>query len=327
MIIKHADSKDQQLELLESLKGSVPLDIKKRIEQEVRILKAGIKGEKDSAYLIDFHFNETKNWTVIHDLRLEINGRVAQIDHCLINRMLQCYVLETKHFQSGIKITDEGEFLRWNDFHKRFEGIPSPLAQNERHIAVLKDAFSQINMPKRMGISMKPSFHSLVLVAPTARIDRPNKFDTSQVIKADVLYDRLMKDDLGIAGSLGAVAKIVSQETILDIGQQLVALHTPLNPNWKAKFGLADSESVREAAAESTASQFQCRHCQSQKLSVQYGKFGYYFKCSSCDGNTPIKLVECVPGHKQKIRKDGSRFYRECAECGFSENFFVNAEC
>jgi hypothetical protein len=45
-------------------------------------------------------------------LRLEHNGRTAQIDHLLINRWMECYVLESKHFNAGLKITEDGEFMR-----------------------------------------------------------------------------------------------------------------------------------------------------------------------------------------------------------------------
>ena len=40
--------------------------------------KSWIKGESESAYLIDFHFAASLNWAVIHDLRVEHNDRVAQ---------------------------------------------------------------------------------------------------------------------------------------------------------------------------------------------------------------------------------------------------------
>src|SRR3546814_12221508 len=76
---------------------------------------------------------------LIHDLRLEHGSRTAQIDHLLINRWMDVYVLETKHFHAGIKITEDGEFLRWNNYQKTYEGMASPLEQNERHIQVLKD--------------------------------------------------------------------------------------------------------------------------------------------------------------------------------------------
>lgn len=66
------------------------------------------------------------------------------------------------------------------------------------------------------------------------------------------------------------------------------------------------------------------RHCGSQKLSIQFGRFTYYFKCAACSGNTPIQIGCGKEGHKERIRKDGLTFYRECAECGTRSVFFVN---
>src|SRR3546814_3580528 len=57
-----------------------------RAAKELRNRRAGLKGERDSAYLIDFDYASSPNWAVIHDLRLEHGGRTAQIDHLLINR-------------------------------------------------------------------------------------------------------------------------------------------------------------------------------------------------------------------------------------------------
>jgi len=69
-----------------------------------------------------------------------------------------------------------------------------------------------------------------------------------------------------------------------------------------------------------------CRECKSAKLSVQYGKYGYYFKCGDCDSNTPIKISCGKNGHKERIRKDGLKFYRECSDCGSSNLFFANQQ-
>jgi len=49
---------------------------------------------------------------LLHDIRLEVNGRVAQIDHILLDRTLVAYILETKHFNAGIKTNEQGKFLR-----------------------------------------------------------------------------------------------------------------------------------------------------------------------------------------------------------------------
>lgn len=173
MILKRMDPKEDQIAALERLAAAAPAGRRLKIEQELRMLRAGINAEREAAYLIDFDFKSSPRTMVLHDLRLDVNGRVAQIDHILIHWTLNVFVLETKCFHAGIKITENGEFLVWNDYKKNYEGMPSPLAQNDRHIAVLKDAFDKIGIPSRLGMRLSPVFHSLVLVSPKARIARP----------------------------------------------------------------------------------------------------------------------------------------------------------
>lgn len=325
MLIKSADSKTGAWKLLERFKHypNITEPQQKAIEKEIRLLKAGIKGEEEAAYLIDFHFKGSKNNAVIHDLRLEINDRVAQIDHLLINRSLMVFVLETKHFNCGIKINENAEFLRWNDFKKTFEGMPSPVAQNERHIMVLSDAFNLLDMPVRLGIRLKPAFVPYVLVSASSRIDRPKHLDTSQIIKADVLEHTIMQkfDKLGVMDTLGAAARMVSTETLEAIARQLVALHKPITVDYQAKLGLSDQQAAGQAP-QSDASV--CRKCGSANIGIQYGRFGYYFKCFDCDGNTPLKAACDKDGCKARIRKDGNDFYRECVACNGSTLFFTN---
>lgn len=283
---------------------------------------------------------------MIHDLRIEIDGQVAQIDHLLIGRFLQCFVLETKHFRDGLRITEEGEFLRFNGYTKRYEGMPSPIAQNERHMTVLQKAFDKIRKPSRLGVSLSPKFKSYILISPNSRIIRPKRFDTSMIVKADLISDTITKhmNSFGVFNVMSSLSKLVSLETVTDIGQQLIAMHQPIHMNYPAKFGLSPTpqSTVRTttpvmarpeiAASEMTApanvtaapsETISCRHCGSHELTIEYGKYGYYFKCRLCSGNTPIK-VQCDKGHKERIRKSGRQFYRDCDPCATSTLYFEN---
>jgi hypothetical protein len=87
MIFKVRDgSDDARVAELERAIAEAGPGLRKELDRKVAIARAGLKGEKEAAYHIDFHLKDTKNWAVIHDLRLEFNGRVAQIDHLLLNR-------------------------------------------------------------------------------------------------------------------------------------------------------------------------------------------------------------------------------------------------
>lgn len=336
MLLKAADDKSKQIQQLEDLLAVAPTAKKSLLEQELRNLRAGIKGEQEAAYLINFDLEKSQNTVVIHDLRLEIDGRIAQIDHLLIHRTLNVFVLETKHLHAGMRITEIGEFESWNAFKKCYEGMASPFAQNERHIAVLKEARGRIDMPSKMGLRLAPVYHSYVLVSPKSRIERPKKYDTSHVIKADIL-GKTIDDTFEKAGVLDVfwgLARFMSTEALVKAGQTLLRMHRPISFDYAARFGtqeIAEPSIIQAAPIQQSASipdvkpdQLACRGCKSSRISIQYGKFGYYFKCSDCDANTPIKISCGKDGHKERIRKDGATFYRECADCGTSTKFFIN---
>lgn len=247
MLLKPMDGHANEIALLEEA-ARKPGEIGKRAGRELKLRLAGMKGERKAAYQIDFHFGDTsKNWVVIHDLRIEYAGRVAQIDHLLLNRFLYCYVLESKHFHAGIKITEEGEFLRWNDFKHTYEGMASPIEQNARHVAVLRDAMGALVLPSTLGITIPPTFKSYVLVSEQSRIDRPKQFDSSQVVKADQLRDRVFSeiDKMGVIATLASAARMVSRETLRKLGNQLVRLHQPVE--WRLPGRLLGSEASAAA--------------------------------------------------------------------------------
>lgn len=339
MLLKAADCKQASLDTLQSLLERPDLmpHQKKAITSELYMMRAGIKGEKEAAYEIDFHFKNSKNYMVLHDIRLEVNGRIAQIDHILLDRTLIAYVLETKHFNSGIKVNELGEFLRWNNYNKTFEGMPSPIAQNERHSVVLNDFFKQSDMPKRLGMKLIPKAECFVLVSNNARIDRPEKFDTSRVIKSDALKNTIisMVSSLSAKDTLLSAGKIVSRETLENVGQILKEAHKPITIDYLAKFGLselppkevAQPEIIKKETETFQSEQKQqhlCSKCDSPNVSVVYGRYGYYFKCSSCQGNTAIKLSCAHKTCKPKIRKSGNQFFEKCESCETEKLFFEN---
>lgn len=243
MLLKSADNKESQITILKNLLNheKVPADKKQQIEKELSNLGVGVATEKQAAYEIDFYFGPSKNVIVIHDLRLEVNGRVAQIDHLLMNRAFEVFVLETKTFNSGLSINESGEFS--TSYDGREIGIPSPIAQNTRHVTVLKDAFKQIGRPKRLGIPIQPSFNSVVMVSPKAVIKRPksSKIDLKSIIKSDQFFSFYNEkiDETKVSDVVG-ILKICASETIKILGEKLVALHQPGRIDYIKKFDLTD---------------------------------------------------------------------------------------
>ena len=95
--IKPMDSKQDEIKELSSLLDEkITPNQRFQIERELKAIRSGVLGEKDAAYYINFYFGESKNWAVIHDLRIEYEDQVAQIDHILMNRMFESMSLSLK---------------------------------------------------------------------------------------------------------------------------------------------------------------------------------------------------------------------------------------
>lgn len=257
MIIKKPDDKSADLEALRALaaRPDVSADTRRLIEREIRNIQSGMKGEAEAAYEIEFHYGASKNWMIIHDLRLECEGRVAQIDHLLINRLLEIYVCESKRFSEGVAINEHGEFSAF--FGGKAYGVPSPLEQNRRHIAVLEAVFrsDMVALPTRLGINIKPSLQGLVLVSKTARISRPSaKIDgVESVIKNDQLNARIERN-IREDNNLLNLAKVVSQDTAATFARALAGAHKPISFDWAAKFGLSAEAPTYQTSAPAAAS-------------------------------------------------------------------------
>lgn len=68
------------------------------------------------------------------------SGTSAQIDFLVITNKLN-FVIECKNLFGNIEINSKGDFIRTIQYgNKKYkEGIYSPITQNERHLAVLKE--------------------------------------------------------------------------------------------------------------------------------------------------------------------------------------------
>ncbi|MBC7603662.1 MAG: NERD domain-containing protein [Ramlibacter sp.] len=186
MLIKSADDKSKRIALLQDLQNSTQLDAwqKQRVRESLAGLLKGIRGERDAAHYLDNHYRDSANHAVIHDLRIEIDGEVAQIDHLLINRVMDFYLIETKNYNGNLSITDRGEFSVIYAGEKTI-GIPSPIEQSRRHENVFHKLLDRLEITARTGASRV--FHHVVMLDPKATISRPDPkaYNTDMVIKAD----------------------------------------------------------------------------------------------------------------------------------------------
>ena len=309
MLIKKADDKAKDIETLQGLlsRPDATADTKRKIEQEIRNILSGTKGEADAAYEIDFHYGPSKNWTVIHDLRIEHQGRVAQIDHLLVNRFLDIWVCESKRFSEGIAINEQGECAMF--WQGRPQGIGSPHEQNAKHIAVVKAACDDgtVELPKRLGFSIKPSLTGLVVVSKNARISRPKTkgWWNDGIVKADQVKARIEKS-FDSDNNILLAAKIISADTLESFANGLAALHTPASFDWCAKFGLPKTVPVQTKPAEAHAP---------------------IAKPDPATNAEPVVVDTPFPPESAPEQADSKRSKLVCASCGTSVQYNVAKFC
>lgn len=253
MILKNKDSNQDSVDYLSDLLArDFPEDKKRLIERELKFLCSGDKGEKTSAYYLDFDFGHKKDWVLIHDLRLEHDGDVAQIDHLMIGRMMDVYVIESKNYTYGVSINEEGDFCYFHN--KKPISIPSPISQNERHISLLDRFLTDNNLlPKRLGMTIKPRYRNIVLISPTSRLTKPKSglYDCTAVMKGDKFVERFNNDinDDTLSDALN-LTKVISRDSLEKFAKTVVLHHKPITIDYIAKFGLKDDEKIEEQAAE-----------------------------------------------------------------------------
>lgn len=302
MIIKQIDSKQEDLEILQELlqRPDLPQQTQRKIEQRICLLCAGIKGEAESAYQMQFHFGNHPDWVIINDLRLQFQNKVAQIDHLLINRHLQIFVCESKRIAGELIINEFGEFSR--RYNGQGQGMPSPLEQNKRHISILKQLLQKklIQCPSLCGWYFKPLIYSLILISNDSSIRRPKQTiaGLDNVIKNEQLQEKVkqLSKPLGIFSNI----RTVSRSRLEEFGHQLVKLHHPQKHDWLACFGLNKINSHSANIATSPQPQIEIP---TPKKSVSYF-------CIACHKNISPDAAYYCWNHKNIF---GGKAY--CYQC------------
>lgn len=166
---------------------------------------------------------------VLHDIRLVYENRVAQIDFIVITRKVT-YVIECKNLIGDIEIDENGNFIRnYEMYGKRIrEGLYSPITQNERHLQMIFDIFSNAQGSRLKQHAFERSFFenykSLVVLAnPRSCISNAsrNKAISEQVIRADQLITTLKK--------VNQISKnkVMNQHGCITIAENFLKLHVP----------------------------------------------------------------------------------------------------
>lgn len=316
MIIKPLGNETQkQIDLLNDLlkKSNSNAQIN-LIKSDLTKLKNGYISEKDNAYLLDFELKDSKNIVVLHDVRIEHNDRVAQIDHILISR-LEVIVLESKSFSGNLTIKEDGSLLVV--YGKNKTTYPNPIEQVRRHVKVLQNLINdKFNLQTNTKLFGGLTFDLKVLINPKTTITNrklPNGFE-----RADSYLTKRGKDidNMSTIKVLSMAPKIMTIDKVKELGEFLIQNNKPKSYDYKNKYRIKTSQKNEV--------KYKCTKCESKNLQVNYGR-NYYFKCLDCKNNIPIKYTCKTKDCKPKIKKRKLQFFKICEVCRTDKLFYENS--
>ncbi len=262
MIVKNMDEYAAEFATIERLLLSDPTpEVAAGLQQDRRKILGTLQSKRDATYHLDFYFTATPDWAVIHDLRLEMGDEAATFDHLLISRELDIYVIETKHYNSRVRINEDKEFFYYVD--NRPMRVASPAERNQKNIKFLSDYLTKNGLlPTRFGLAIKPNFHNIVLVSPTSSVQLPKRYIDleCEVVRSDIFLEQFSRKmpKSAAAHDFVTLARHISTENLSAMGDKLTRRHMPKRFDFSRRYA-AQSSAVREPSTDNGVEQ--CAGC------------------------------------------------------------------
>lgn len=283
--------------------------------------KAGQQAEEQMAFYLRRAFKDDPETLVFNGLRLERERDAAQMDHVVLHRC-GLVIVESKSVSAQVSVNDRGEWARL--FGGQWRGMPSPTLQAERQGAFLRDYLNE-HAPSlldtllgRQGYFGSAPIDAVIAISDSGIIAAPPDHVPAAVCKADQAPDRvrrLIGKQCRSASvfSLSKMGRSFSPQEVRRVSDFLLRQHRP-------RVGGRSSPSPVAAPAH----RFTCRHCKSGDVAVVYGRYGYYFRCGACSGNTNLQPACPGCGGVTNIHKSREHFYADCPQCKTNTLFFTN---
>jgi hypothetical protein len=159
--------------------------------------QAGYEAERTMAFYLRREFGDAKDVFVYNDLRLVLNGDVAQIDHLVLHRA-GMVIVESKSVCGVVTVNERGEWTRRSGRHT--DGIPSPALQAERQRKLLQLLLRENErriLNRMLFGTLQPRFNKywpidiFVAIADRGRITR--KIEVPELLKADQVPGAIME--------------------------------------------------------------------------------------------------------------------------------------
>lgn len=286
MIIEVLQIQHGLIERLQRLLDNLPVSHPKRrfIEADLYKLLRGRSGEKDVAYHLQFWYKDDPDVIVVNNLRLEFNGRSAQIDH-LIAVPSGFLVLESKFLPLKVIIEKNGSWYKTKiEKGKEIkEGMYNPAEQNSRHIAVIKDILATIR------VEPLPQFSNIVVLTnPQTIVEKRTTSNSFCILRTDQLRSYIDRH------KAAPVQKCTPPAT--ELVNEIIKYHIPVDFDVYKRYNIDFREvmPVKERIKYDVVKKmYICSFC-SNPMVLKKNKDGLFWGCSNyplCKNAVPANIA------------------------------------
>jgi hypothetical protein len=334
------------------------------VHADSRRVQAGARAERDMAFYLRRAFGDHRRDVVVfNDIRIEHEGEVGQMDH-LVLHIHGMFIIESKSVSGEIQILPDGQFIRV--YGGKRTGMPSPVLQARRQGDLLRRLLQankeRLRDRKLFGMVQGGFTHCPIEIRVAISdqgIIRGDKH-APEVRRADLIPDDI-EERLSAHRRGGHFLNLdpksedglyrFTDSELARLGEFLLTRHVPRETPSPAR-GMRPTQSpppppppvpgpitpplpspVATAAAPTPDPSrtrprihYLCSKCQSLDLRILHGKYGYYFKCRACSGNTWIDTTIADSDRKGRIRKAGRDFFLICPDTGRERLLFTNPD-
>ena len=298
----------------------------------------GLRLEQDMAYFLDIEFEKYEDIIVLNDLKVEYNGKTAQIDH-LVLTCYSAYFIESKSVAGSLSVD---EYDKWTRLYgNKVKHIESPLMQSKRHEKIL---FKLLNdnvdmfLGNALGIQKRLdsyTAHHYIAVSTNGNItgegrdkhkDSLKKAD--QITAAIIDFHKEHGNALLNSTNNDDKFKPISEKELNGMSRFImkndISIENPL-ASFKINYSTSPPHSKNRVKEKQPAYNVRkqpkkCPDCTKQ-MEILWGQQykSYYWQCKSCGKN--VSINERCPQCKTrfKLKKDGNRYFTRCQRCDITE--------
>lgn len=296
MLAKKPDAFDGPLAALQALRPNCEANDLVIVDIALRDYVTSAKSLVAVAKLLG-EFSRHAGWVVIHDLTLRIGEYHARVDHLLINRNFDVFLLDSSIGSSLIKVDSKGQFSRQCPGTTRVVPQESPLDLLTRRMQIMRSILPRVLAavrPESAQSGLKPNVMGYFLLSPGVSVVRPGGFgsvDTRAFIPMDHIIKELNHYGASSGSMTAASLAAMNQfdaKTLQAFGERLAAMHrpdpTPSLEMLRRRYPPPPKVETEEEIAQKRAQQYSCHNCGDDTFKIRPMRMGGdALACGKCD--------------------------------------------